>query len=134
MGIHYAALDKFAEAEKRFERAKLHSSTGKVWQSHANAREAHISEMGAPTDRSKTDKGLWSNRKKLMGFFFGRSADLIWSCTANWKACPLIADLNLYPGGLNGQRHTERRSFLTLAEWPVIQVRLLRWGECTVHG
>ena len=37
-----------------------HSSTAKAWQTYANAQAAHISEMGAPADRTKTDKGLWS--------------------------------------------------------------------------
>jgi len=60
MGIHYAAMDKSAEAEKRFERAKLHVSTEKAWQSYANAQESHISEMGSPEDRTKTNKGLWT--------------------------------------------------------------------------
>ena len=60
MGIHYAAMDKSAEAEKRFERARLHVSTEKAWQAYANAQAAHIAEMGASIDRTKTDKGLWN--------------------------------------------------------------------------
>ena len=45
---------------RRLERAKLHSSTEKAWQSYAHAQEAHISETDALADRAKTDKGLWS--------------------------------------------------------------------------
>ena len=60
MGIHYPAIDKSAEAEKRFERAKLHSPTEKAWQAYANAQEGHIADMGDPANRTKTNKGLWS--------------------------------------------------------------------------
>ena len=59
MGIHYAMLDKTVDAEKQFEETKLLVATEKAWQTYSNAQGGHIADMGASSDRAKTDKGLW---------------------------------------------------------------------------
>ena len=58
MGIHYAALDKTAEAKKKIEKNRLQHDTEKAWQVYANQQMAYVTEMGNPTERSKTDRWL----------------------------------------------------------------------------
>ncbi len=60
MGIHYAALDKTVDAEKQFEGTKLLHGTEQAWQTYANAQAAHIADMGSSSERTRTDRGIWS--------------------------------------------------------------------------
>ena len=59
MGIHYAALDKTADAEQKFEDTKLQEGTEKAWQTYVNAQTEQIADMGASSERTMTDKGIW---------------------------------------------------------------------------
>ena len=59
MSVHYAALDKSAEAKEKFEKLKLQESTEKSWQEYCNAQAAHIADMGPVAKRKLTDSGLW---------------------------------------------------------------------------
>jgi len=59
MGIHYAALDKMIDPEKHFEEESC-CMVQKAWQTYANAQAAHIADMGSSSERTRTDKGIWS--------------------------------------------------------------------------
>lgn len=57
--MHYAALDKIVDAEKKVEETKLQVGAGKAWQPYANAQAKQIADMGASSDRLATNEGIW---------------------------------------------------------------------------
>ncbi|CAK0733108.1 hypothetical protein CVIRNUC_000227 [Coccomyxa viridis] len=57
-GIHHATLDKTVDAEKLYKEPKLQVATDKAWQIDSNAQGGDMADMGASSERIRTDKGL----------------------------------------------------------------------------
>ena len=62
MGIHYAALDKTVDAEKKFEETKLQVGTEKAWQAYVNAQTEQIADMDL-----HEEQGSWAREGSSCG-------------------------------------------------------------------